>query len=62
MKLTFAPLEPWLYPSSEWDRTDVRAWWRAKKTGMISEETADRLLIRYANGLQLEIVHPDYTP
>jgi hypothetical protein len=61
MRLDFAPLEPWLYPDSDWTRSDARAWWRAKKTGMIAEETADRLMLRYA-GIQLELVHPDVTP
>jgi hypothetical protein len=31
---------------------------RAKKNGHISEEAADRLMLRYAK-IQLEIVHPD---
>ncbi len=61
MRITFAPLEPWLHPSSEWDRADARAWWRAKNTGMIPEHIADRLMLRYAN-IQLELVHPDIHP
>ena len=61
MKLTFAPLEKWLSPTPDWNRSDARAWARAKKSGYISEETADRLMIRYAH-IQLEIVHPDVQP
>jgi hypothetical protein len=61
MRLDFGPLEKWLYPSSEWDRADARAWWRAKKNGWISEETADRLCLRYAH-IQLELIHPDVHP
>jgi hypothetical protein len=60
-KLTFAPLEKWLTPTPDWNRSDARAWARAKKSGYISEETADRLLIRYTR-MQLEIVHPDVQP
>ena len=58
MRLTFGPLEPWLHPNSTWDKSDARMYARAKKNGHISEEAADRLMLRYAK-IQLEIVHPD---
>jgi hypothetical protein len=60
-RLAFAPLEKWLQPTPDWNRSDARAWARAKQSGWISEDTADRLLIRYAH-IQLEIVHPDVHP
>jgi Zn-dependent oligopeptidase len=34
---------------------------RAKKNGHITEEAADRLMLRYAK-IQLELVHPDVQP
>ena len=58
MKLTFAPLEPWLTPNSSWDKSDARLHARAKQSGWITEEAADRLMLRYAH-IQLELVHPD---
>lgn len=58
MMLTTAPLQPWLKPDRTWNKSDVRTWHRATKTGMIAEETADRLMLTYAN-IQLELVHPD---
>ena len=58
MKLTFAPLEPWLTPSPRWDKSDARLHARAKQCGWITEEAADRLMLRYAH-IQLELVHPD---
>lgn len=60
MNLTTGPLQPWLKPDSTWNKPDVRLWHRACKTGHISEEAADRLMLRYAN-IQLELVHPDLT-
>jgi hypothetical protein len=33
---------------------------RAKQTGWITEEAADRLMLRYAH-IQVELVHPDLT-
>ena len=61
MKLTMAPLEPWLHPSGQWSRADLRTWSRAKESGYITEEAADLLCIKYA-GMQLEVIHPDYHP
>jgi hypothetical protein len=61
MKLSVGPLEPWLHPNGQWTRADQRAWCRAKETGHITDDMADRLLIRYAS-LQLEVIHPDYNP
>lgn len=59
--LTFTPLAPWIYPTADWDQSDARAYWRARKTDRITDRMADRLLTRYAS-LQLEIIHPDYRP
>jgi hypothetical protein len=58
MKLSFTPLEPWLKPSPAWDKSDARLYARAKQAGWITEEAADRLMLRYAH-IQLELVHPD---
>ena len=60
MKLTFGPLEPWLKPNATWDKSDARLYARAKQNGHISEEAADRLMLRYAH-IQVELVHPDLT-
>ena len=60
MKLTFEPLDPWLHPNSQWDKSDARLYARAKKSGVITEEAADRLMLRYAH-IQVELVHPDLT-
>ena len=61
MRLTFGPLEPWLKPNHTWDKADARLHARAKRNGHITEEAADRLMLRYAK-IQLEIVHPDVQP
>jgi hypothetical protein len=61
MRLDFTPLERWLHPNATWDKTDARLYARAKKSGTITEEAADRLMLRYAK-IQLELVHPDYHP
>jgi hypothetical protein len=61
MKLTFAPLERWLQPDATWTKSDVRLWNRSKTSGLIAEEAADRLMLRYAH-IQLELVHPDILP
>ena len=58
MNLTTGPLEPWLTPDRTWNKSDVRLWHRATKSGQISEEAADRLMLRYAR-IQVEVVHPD---
>jgi hypothetical protein len=58
LKIDFAPLEPWLKPSPRWDKSDARLYARAKQCGWITEEAADRLMLRYAH-IQLEVVHPD---
>ena len=58
MRLTFEPLSAWLKPDHTWDKADARLHARAKKSGHITEEAADRLMLRYAK-IQLEIVHPD---
>ena len=58
MNLTTGPLEPWLTPDRTWNKSDVRLWHRATKAGQISEEAADRLMLRYAR-IQVEVVHPD---
>lgn len=61
MTLPIEPLIPWLKPNRTWSKTDARGWERAKHTGTITEEMADRLCIRYAK-MQLEVIHPDYQP
>ncbi len=61
LRLTFDPLDPWLKPTSSWDKSDARLYARAKKNGHITEEAADRLMLRYAK-IQLELVHPDVQP
>ena len=58
MKIDFAPLEPWLVPNARWDKSDARLHARAKQCGQITEEAADRLMLRYAH-IQVELVHPD---
>jgi len=58
MMLTTAPLEPWLKPDRTWSKSDARVWTRAQQRGLIEEETADRLTLRYAK-IQLELIHPD---
>jgi hypothetical protein len=58
MRLDFAPLEPWLKPNATWDKADARLHARAKQTGWITEEAADRLMLKYAR-IQLELVHPN---
>ena len=58
MRLNYEPLDPWLKPDSTWDKSDARLLARAKKSGMITEEAADRLMLRYAR-IQVELVHPD---
>jgi hypothetical protein len=60
MKLDFQPIDCWLQPSERWATSDLRALHRARSQGWITEQMADRLLLRYAN-IQLELVHPDVT-
>jgi hypothetical protein len=60
VRIRFEPLDAWLKPNGRWDKSDARAYARAVKTGWITEETADRLMLKYAN-IQLELVHPDVT-
>jgi len=60
LRLDFAPLAPWLASTSQWSESDKRAVQRARADGYISDTVADRLMLRYA-GVQLELVHPDYT-
>jgi hypothetical protein len=48
-------------PTAPADKTDSRAWHRARHHGWVTEDTADRLLLRHAN-IQLELVygyHPE---
>ena len=45
-------------PNSRWDKSDARLYARAKQCGQITEEAADRLMLRYAH-IQVELVHPD---
>ncbi len=61
MMLDFAPLAPFLTDTRRWNESDKRAVQRARNAGHISDDIADRLMLRYA-GLQLELVHPDYAP
>lgn len=61
MNLTTEPLRAWLKPNVTWSDTDLRGWERAKRSGTITEQMADRLCIRYAK-IQLEVIHPDYQP
>ena len=58
LRLNYEPLDPWLRPDGTWDKADARLHARAKKSGWITEEAADRLMLRYAR-IQLELVHPD---
>lgn len=58
MNLSTGPLEKWLHPDATWTKSDARAWLRARRSGRITEQTADRLCLRYA-GLQVELIHPD---
>lgn len=58
MQIDFQPLEPWLRPDPTWDKSDTRLYARAKRNGRITEEAADRLMLRYAH-IQVELVHPD---
>jgi len=61
VNLPTAPLERWLKPDKYWAKSDIRLWQRAKASGHITEQAADRLCLRYAH-VQLEVVHPDYQP
>ena len=58
MTLTYAPLEPWLRPDHTWTKADLRTHARARRSGIITYDAADRLMLRYAR-IQLELVHPD---
>jgi hypothetical protein len=55
VKLDAEPMLRWItVPPS--DRSDARAWHRARTQGWITDDCADRLLLRYAN-IQYELVY-----
>jgi hypothetical protein len=64
VRLDSAPMLRWVTTAPR-DRSDARAWHRARTDGWVTDDMADKLLLRYAN-IQLELVygyHPqEYGP